>query len=308
MIEDSPSFLEPRLRCQTPSTRSPRSPSDGETIDYYSLPALEAQFPDVAALPFSLKILLENLLRREDDAFVKADDIRALAGWSAATSAAEGNLVHAGARAAAGLHRRAVRRRSGGDARRHRSRSAAIRRRSIRCSRWSSSSITRCRSITSARPNAFALNADLEYHRNRERYVFLRWGQTAFRNFRVVPPETGIVHQVNIEYLARVVCREPRNGRSLAYPDTVFGTDSHTTMVNGLGVVGLGRRRHRSGSRDARPAELDADSAGRGLSADRPAAGRRDRHRSRADHHRGAAQEGRRRQRSSSSTDRAWRT
>ena len=88
--------------------------------------------------------------------------------------------------------------------------------------------------------DAFALNADLEYHRNRERYVFLRWGQTAFRNFRVVPPETGIVHQVNIEYLARVVCRESRNGRSLAYPDTLFGTDSHTTMVNGLGVVGWG--------------------------------------------------------------------
>ena len=88
--------------------------------------------------------------------------------------------------------------------------------------------------------NALALNADLEYHRNRERYVFLRWGQTAFRNFRVVPPETGIVHQVNIEYLARVVCREDAAGGAIAYPDTVFGTDSHTTMVNGLGVVGWG--------------------------------------------------------------------
>src|SRR4029453_13959584 len=88
--------------------------------------------------------------------------------------------------------------------------------------------------------SALALNADLEYHRNRERYVFLRWGQTAFRNFRVVPPETGIVHQVNIEYLARVVCREDAPGGAIAYPDTVFGTDSHTTMVNGLGVVGWG--------------------------------------------------------------------
>jgi aconitate hydratase len=88
--------------------------------------------------------------------------------------------------------------------------------------------------------NALELNADLEYHRNRERYVFLRWGQTAFRNFRVVPPETGIVHQVNIEYLARVICREEQNGGVVAYPDTVFGTDSHTTMVNGLGVVGWG--------------------------------------------------------------------
>ncbi|HEX2310386.1 MAG TPA: aconitate hydratase AcnA, partial [Vicinamibacterales bacterium] len=89
-------------------------------------------------------------------------------------------------------------------------------------------------------PQALRLNTDLEYHRNRERYTFLRWGQRAFRNFRVVPPETGIVHQVNIEYLARVVCRDERNGRVLAYPDTVFGTDSHTTMVNGLGVVGWG--------------------------------------------------------------------
>jgi aconitate hydratase len=90
------------------------------------------------------------------------------------------------------------------------------------------------------RPDALQLNAQMEYHRNRERYTFLRWGQTAFRNFRVVPPETGIVHQVNIEYLARVVCRETIDGRLTAFPDTVFGTDSHTTMVNGLGVVGWG--------------------------------------------------------------------
>jgi aconitate hydratase len=90
------------------------------------------------------------------------------------------------------------------------------------------------------RSDSLQLNAELEYHRNRERYVFLRWGQTAFRNFRVVPPETGIVHQVNIEYLARVVCRSSESGRAVAYPDTVFGTDSHTTMVNGLGVVGWG--------------------------------------------------------------------
>ena len=88
--------------------------------------------------------------------------------------------------------------------------------------------------------NALQLNAELEYQRNRERYVFLRWGQTAFNNFRVVPPETGIVHQVNIEYLARVIVRDSSGGEAVAYPDTVFGTDSHTTMVNGLGVVGWG--------------------------------------------------------------------
>ena len=88
--------------------------------------------------------------------------------------------------------------------------------------------------------DAFDLNSRLEYQRNRERYVFLRWGQNAFENFRVVPPETGIVHQVNLEYLARVVCREMRDGVLQAFPDTLVGTDSHTTMVNGLGVVGWG--------------------------------------------------------------------
>src|SRR5690606_1388131 len=91
-----------------------------------------------------------------------------------------------------------------------------------------------------ASANAFHLNADLEFSRNRERYAFLRWGQNAFDNFRVVPPDTGIVHQVNLEYLARVVCEDETGGTSLAYPDTLFGTDSHTTMVNGLGVVGWG--------------------------------------------------------------------
>jgi len=90
------------------------------------------------------------------------------------------------------------------------------------------------------RADAFQLNAELEFARNRERYSFLRWGQNAFRNFRVVPPDTGIVHQVNIEYLARVVFREVVNGRAIAYPDTIVGTDSHTTMVNGLGVLGWG--------------------------------------------------------------------
>ena len=90
------------------------------------------------------------------------------------------------------------------------------------------------------RADAFALNAELEFSRNRERYAFLRWGQRAFNNFEVVPPDTGIVHQVNIEYLARVVFSETVDGRTLAYPDTLVGTDSHTTMVNGLGVVGWG--------------------------------------------------------------------
>src|SRR5438093_515726 len=90
------------------------------------------------------------------------------------------------------------------------------------------------------RPDAFQLNAELEFSRNKERYSFLRWGQSAFRNFRVVPPDTGIVHQVNLEYLARVVVTDDRRDGAFAYPDTLVGTDSHTTMVNGLGVVGWG--------------------------------------------------------------------
>src|SRR5437762_7574173 len=88
--------------------------------------------------------------------------------------------------------------------------------------------------------NAFQLNAELEFSRNKERYSFLRWGQNAFRNFRVVPPDTGIVHQVNLEYLARVVVSSDGPGGTTAFPDTLVGTDSHTTMVNGLGVVGWG--------------------------------------------------------------------
>ena len=89
-------------------------------------------------------------------------------------------------------------------------------------------------------PQAFQLNAELEFIRNKERYAFLRWGQTAFRNLAIVPPDTGIVHQVNLEYLARVVFVQEANGKRVAYPDTLVGTDSHTTMINGLGVLGWG--------------------------------------------------------------------
>ena len=96
--------------------------------------------------------------------------------------------------------------------------------------------------MNSATAAAFQINADLEFQRNQERYAFLRWGQTAFKNFAIVPPDTGIVHQVNLEYLARVVfvLGEGESGKAMAYPDTVVGTDSHTTMINGLGVLGWG--------------------------------------------------------------------
>ena len=210
---------------------------DGEAFDYFSLAALErAGFPAVARLPFSLKILLENLLRREDGGFVRADDIRALAGGS--PSDREISFMPArvllqdftGVPCVVDLA--AMRdgiAQLGGDPEKVNPLQPVelVIDHSVQVDHF-------------GRPDALQLNADLEYQRNRERYVFLRWGQTAFRNFRVVPPETGIVHQVNIEYLARVVCHDVADGRRLAYPDTVFGTDSHTTMVNGLGVVGWG--------------------------------------------------------------------
>jgi aconitate hydratase len=211
----------------------------GESLEYYSLVALEAQWPSVPRLPYSLKILLENLLRREDNAFVKADDIRTLAGWTT-SGWKQKEISFMPARVLlqdftgvpcvvdlAALRDGMIA--LGGDPEKVNPLQPVelVIDHSVQVDHFGSA-------------NAFALNADLEYHRNRERYVFLRWGQTAFRNFRVVPPETGIVHQVNIEYLARVVCREQQNGRSLVYPDTLFGTDSHTTMVNGLGVVGWG--------------------------------------------------------------------
>ncbi len=210
-----------------------------DTVSIYSLPALEREFPGVSRLPYSLKILLENLLRREDNAFVKAADIRALASWDPKTIG-EKEMSFMPARVLlqdftgvpcvvdlAAMRDGIVA--LGGDPQKVNPLQPVelVIDHSVQVDHF-------------AMANASSLNADLEYHRNRERYVFLRWGQTAFRNFRVVPPETGIVHQVNIEYLARVVCREDADGGAVAYPDTVFGTDSHTTMVNGLGVVGWG--------------------------------------------------------------------
>ena len=211
----------------------------GETIHYYSLPALAQAFPGVARLPYSLKILLENLLRREDNAFVKTDDIRALAAWDPQT-VGEKEMSFMPARVLlqdftgvpcvvdlAAMRDGIVA--LGGDPDKVNPLQPVelVIDHSVQVDHFGAA-------------NSLELNADLEYHRNRERYVFLRWGQTAFRNFRVVPPETGIVHQVNVEYLARVVCRDEQNGMVVAYPDSVFGTDSHTTMVNGLGVVGWG--------------------------------------------------------------------
>ncbi len=212
----------------------------GRRFQYFSLPALEqAGFPGLARLPYSLKILLENLLRLEDGRFVDAEDIRTLAGWDV-TSKASKEIAFMPARVLlqdftgvpavvdlAAMRDGVVR--LGGDPRK------------VNPLQPVELVIDHSVQVDHYREhNAFELNAELEFSRNKERYTFLRWGQTAFDNFKVVPPDTGIVHQVNLEYLARVIFSEQSGGELLAYPDTLVGTDSHTTMVNGLGVVGWG--------------------------------------------------------------------
>jgi aconitate hydratase len=220
-------------------TRTPLA-LGGRIFDIYSLPALEqAGFAGVATLPYSLKILLENLLRREDGAFVKADDIRALADWDAASDVPR-EISFMPARVLlqdftgvpcvvdlAAMRDAVVALGGNPDAVNPLQPVELVIDHSVQVDHFGT-------------PDAFALNAELEFSRNRERYAFLRWGQQAFANFKAVPPDTGIVHQVNIEYLARVVFAGEEDGRPVAYPDTLVGTDSHTTMVNGLGVVGWG--------------------------------------------------------------------
>src|SRR3954462_6651681 len=212
----------------------------GRTVHYFSLAALEAAgFPEVARLPFSLKILLENLLRHEDGRFVKKADIEALARWDV-NSPAQKEISFAPARVLlqdftgvpAVVDLAAMRdgiARLGGDPNKVNPLQPVelVIDHSVQVDYF-------------GQANAFQLNAELEFSRNRERYAFLRWGQNAFSNFRVVPPDTGIVHQVNLEYLARVVMTDEKEGATVAYPDTLVGTDSHTTMVNGLGGVGWG--------------------------------------------------------------------
>ena len=212
----------------------------GRSVQYFSLGALEKNgFPEIARLPFSLKILLENLLRHEDGRFVKKADIEALARWDV-KSAVQKEISFAPARVLLQdftgvpcvVDLAAMRdgiARLGGDPNKVNPLQPVelVIDHSVQVDYF-------------GQANAFELNAELEFSRNKERYAFLRWGQDAFRNFRVVPPDTGIVHQVNLEYLARVVCSDEQDGKLLAYPDTLVGTDSHTTMVNGLGVVGWG--------------------------------------------------------------------
>ena len=219
---------------------SARSTLDVDGVEYeiFRLDRLGERF-DLARLPWSLKILLENLLRHEDGAGVTAGDIEALAGWDpAAEPSTEIAFTPSrvllqdftGVPAVVDLAAmRDAMRTLGGDPAKINPLSPVelVIDHSVQVDRFGAR-------------DALARNTEIEFERNRERYAFLRWGQQAFRDFRVVPPGTGIVHQINLEYLARVVFAREHGGVTRAYPDTVVGTDSHTTMVNGLGVLGWG--------------------------------------------------------------------
>ncbi len=207
--------------------------------EIYRLDALDKKGISTQHLPFSLRILLENLLRTEDGGNVSKADIRALASWNS-KSKPEKEIAFTPSRVLLqdftgvpavvdlAAMRDAMKRLSGDPTLINPLQPAElVIDHSVQVDEFGT-------------PQAFQLNAEMEFIRNKERYAFLRWGQTAFRNLAIVPPDTGIVHQVNLEYLARVVFVQESNGKRVAYPDTLVGTDSHTTMINGLGVLGWG--------------------------------------------------------------------
>ncbi|GAA4805375.1 aconitate hydratase AcnA [Nocardioides caeni] len=212
---------------------------NGKGYEIFRLDAVTGEGLDVDSLPFSLKVLLENLLRTEDGADITAEDIKALAGWDE-TAQPDKEIQFTPARVImqdfTGVPcvvdlatMREAMADLGGDA--------------TKINPLAPAEMVIDHSVMAdvfGTPEAFQRNVEIEYERNRERYQFLRWGQTAFSDFKVVPPGTGIVHQVNIEHLARTIFTREVDGELLAYPDTCVGTDSHTTMVNGIGVVGWG--------------------------------------------------------------------
>jgi aconitate hydratase len=214
---------------------------DGKTYDYFSLEAAAgaAGLGDISRLPFSLKVLLENLVRLENGRTVTVDDIKAFGAWLAAKTS-EREIAFRPARVLmqdltgvpAVVDLAAMRSAMielGGDPQKINPLSPVdlVIDHSVQIDHFGT-------------PQAFAQNVKIEFERNGERYRFLRWGQDAFENFRLVPPGTGICHQVNLEYLSQVVWTTDEDGKTIAYPDTLVGTDSHTTMVNGLSVLGWG--------------------------------------------------------------------
>jgi aconitate hydratase len=213
---------------------------DGESYDIFRLDQLEkAGFKNVSRLPVSLKVLLENLLRQEDNHHVNKADIEALANWNAKVKSGKEiafmparvlmqDLTGVPAVVDLAAMREAMKR-LGGDPKKINPLAPVdlVIDHSVQVDYFGTA-------------DAFQKNSEIEFERNVERYAFLRWGQMAFDNFRLIPPDVGICHQVNLEYLAPVVFRVKKDGAHFAYPDTVVGTDSHTPMINGLGVVGWG--------------------------------------------------------------------
>jgi len=211
----------------------------GKTYDYFSLPTLGQRF-DISHLPYSMKILLENLLRHEDGGItVGKDHIEAVARWNPAAEP-DTEIAFMPARVVlqdftgvpcvvdlAAMREAVVKLGGSPEQINPQIPSELVIDHSVQVDVF-------------GKPDALDLNGKIEFQRNQERYGFLRWGQKAFDNFKVVPPNTGIVHQVNLENLARVVMTADKDGKAVAYPDTVFGTDSHTTMINGIGVLGWG--------------------------------------------------------------------
>ena len=214
----------------------------GQTVHYYSIPAAEAAgLGEFSKLPASLKVVLENMLRFEDAKTVTVDDIKAFSTWGKQKGQ---NPIEIAYRPARVLMQDFTGVPAVVD--------LAAMRDGIKGLKGSAAKINPLVPVDLVidhsvmidefgHPRAFQMNVDREYERNMERYVFLKWGQKAFNNFRVVPPGTGICHQVNLEYLAQTVWTDTdQNGNLVAYPDTLVGTDSHTTMVNGLAVLGWG--------------------------------------------------------------------
>ncbi len=225
----------------TSKTRKTLS-AGAQTIDYYSIPAATAAgLGDFSKLPAALKVVLENMLRFEDGKTVTVDDIKAFAQWGAQGGKNPREIAYRPARVLlqdftgvpAVVDLAAMRDAIislGGDAEKINPLNPVdlVIDHSVMIDEFGN-------------PRAFQMNVDREYERNMERYTFLKWGQKAFNNFRVVPPGTGICHQVNLEYLAQTVWTDTdQNGAEVAYPDTLVGTDSHTTMVNGAAVLGWG--------------------------------------------------------------------
>ncbi|MFZ4409563.1 MAG: aconitase family protein, partial [Paracraurococcus sp.] len=212
---------------------------DGKTYNYFSLPEAAKSIGDISRLPYSLKVLLENVLRFENGTSYTVDDAKAVAGWLPAGHS-DKEVPFRPARillqdftgVPAVVDLAAMRDgiiKLGGDPR--------------KVNPLLPVDLVIDHSVMvdhAGTATSLQQNVDVEFERNGERYEFLRWGQSAFDNFRVVPPGTGICHQVNLEYLAQVVWTATDTGDTFVYPDSCYGTDSHTTMVNGLGVLGWG--------------------------------------------------------------------